>query len=432
MTHLFILFNALFFSIFNYFNINTTTKSHHMSLCMDVNQNTTTTALFTQSTEKQAIIPSVFETDPNKTYSMPGLGQTAKGALYMSWTEKDDSGLTAFCMAFSNDAGKSFGEKKIIATGYGIGNNRLMRAKILAKKNGDLVAVFMNNPNATAPAAGGRGSRGGQVSYSISKDGANTWSPAIGVDTDPSPNLMRGFFDATLLANDEIAVAYLKDVKNSTKHEERDLRIAITKNGVFQDEKLLDAVVCDCCNISLLVDDKGLLRVVYRDNNDNIRDFAQMISKDNGQTFSQPVIIQNDGWKINGCPHNGAVAAKFGSSALFSWYSGAETEKGIRLTTAEGKNLEVLTDASAKNQSLIAGTGTQAVLLWEQPAANQGKTQLYYKHIKGSKVSEAKAIEGTLAASNGTALVVGKQLLFAHELKQEGKKMSISVGSFSL
>lgn len=74
---------------------------------------------------------------------------------------------------------------------------------------------------------------------------------------------MRGFFDAVLMANDEVAVAYLKDVKNSTKHEERDLRLAIIKNGVFQDEKLIDPVVCDCCNISMLLDANGALNIYY-------------------------------------------------------------------------------------------------------------------------------------------------------------------------
>ncbi|MCU0338763.1 MAG: glycoside hydrolase [Spirosomaceae bacterium] len=194
----------------------------------------------------QGVLAQSFLQDNTKIYAMPLLNQTPKGDVLLSWTEKDTDGKTAFCMALSKDKGHTFSEKKIIATGYGIGNSRLMRARVLSKKDGSLVAVFMNNPNAGP----GRGGRGGQVAYCVSKDSGTTWTLPQPVDTDPTPNLMRGFFDATVLANDEVAVAYLKDVKGSTKHEERDLRIAITKNGVFEAEKLIDAVVCDCCNIS--------------------------------------------------------------------------------------------------------------------------------------------------------------------------------------
>lgn len=245
------------------------------------------------------------------------------------------------------------------------------------------------------------------------------------MDIDPDKG-MRGFFDAVVLPNDEIAVAYLKDVKNSTKHEERDLRLSITKNGEFQAEKLLDAVVCDCCSISLLVDANGVLNVYYRDNNDDIRDFSRMASADNGLSFSEPKNIVNDGWKIQGCPHAGAVSASNGKSALISWYSGAEKEQGIRLATQEGKKLWVLSDATAKNQSVLAADN-YSILLWEQNQAAGGKSQLVYRKINGEKMTETLSLDGTTNATNGTALAIGNQLVVAHELKQENKKNSIKV-----
>lgn len=369
--------------------------------------------------------PSLFTTDDSKAYTMPLLTLSPKNQVLMSWTEKDDAGLTSLCLSVSNDKGKTFSDKKIVASGYGIGNSRLMKAKILTKKNGTLVAVFMNNPNAVAPVPGQRGARGGEVSYSVSEDNGNTWSKIKAVDTDLDKG-MRGFFDAVLLPNDEVAVAYLKDVKNSTKHEERDLRISITKNGVFQAEKLLDAVVCDCCNISLLVDAKGDLNVYYRDNNDDIRDFARMTSTDNGQTFSKPSIVYNDGWKIQGCPHNGAYSAVNGKSAIVSWYSGADKNQGIRLVTQEGKKLTILTDASAKNQTVFGGDKF-SLMLWEQNQVNGDKSQLYYSKVSGEKLGETIGIEGTINATNGTALIVDNQLIIAHEVKQDSKKNTLKV-----
>ncbi len=370
---------------------------------------------------------SVFETDSTKAYAMPLLTQTPKGEILLSWTEKDEQGQVSFCLAFSKDKGKTFGDKKVIFSSKGIGNSRLMRAKVLAKKDGSLVAVFTNRPEAPAGApAGGR--RTSDLVYCVSKDAGTTWTSPQNVDSDPA-KAMRGFFDAIVLPNDEIAVVYLKDVANSTKHEERDLRLVLSKNGVFQPEKLIDPVVCDCCNINLLVDANGALHVYYRDNNDDIRDIAKITSTDNGATFSKPQIVHNDGWKINGCPHSGAISSTYGKGALIAWFSGAETETGIRLVTQEGKKLFVLDDASVKNPWIMAGS-KQAVMLWEQSQADS-KSQLVFRKINGDKVSETVAVDGTVNALNSTGLMLDNQLLLAHEVKRD-KKNSLKVTTVAL
>jgi hypothetical protein len=82
--------------------------------------------------------------DTTKAYSMPLLSQTPKGDVMLSWTEKNAEGVTAFCLAFSKDKGKTFSDKKVIFAGTGIANSRMMRAKVLTKKDGSLVAVFSN------------------------------------------------------------------------------------------------------------------------------------------------------------------------------------------------------------------------------------------------------------------------------------------------
>ncbi len=427
--------NILFFSMLTYFTSFNFggNYSAKMTICGDSHSENYMLISHKKTIDKlvnATASQSVFELDPTKAYSMPMLSKTTDNKVFMTWTEKDEAEKTHFCMAFSVDKGKTFSEKITIASGYGIGNNRLMKAKVLARKNGDLFAVFMNNPNATAPAGGGRGSRGGEVSFAVSKDNGKSWSNPQAVDNDPTKGLLRGFFDATLLANDEIAVAYLKDVKNSTKHEERDLRIAITKNGVFQDEKLIDPIVCDCCNISLLVDAAGALHVYYRDNNDDIRDFSKMTSADNGSSFSKPQNIHNDGWKIQGCPHNGAVSTASGNTALISWYSGADKEPGIKLATQEGKKLLVLTDPTAKNQNIIGGKSL-SIFLWEQNQA-EGASQLVYKKVNENGVSETIALDGTLNATNSTGLIIDNQLIVAHEVKQSNKKNTLKIATISL
>ncbi|CAH0994377.1 hypothetical protein EMA8858_00486 [Emticicia aquatica] len=372
-----------------------------------------------------------FENDSTKAYTMPLLTQTPKGDLMLSWTEKDEQGNTSFCVAFSSDKGKSFAEKKTIYSGKGISNSRMMRAKVLAKKDGSLVAVFSNRSDA-APSQSGRGSsRSADIVYCVSKDGGSTWTSPKSVDADPTQGIVRGFFDAALMANDEVAVAYLKDVANSKKFEERDLRLVITKNGVFQPERVIDPVVCDCCPISLLLDANGALNVYYRDNNDNIRDMAKMTSTDNAETFSKPQILHNDQWKINGCPHSGAISSTYGKSALIVWFSGAETESGLRLVTQEGKKLFVLSDVSAKNAYLLEAPKA-SVMLWEQNKGENNVSQIAFRKINNDKVSETNWVNGSSNGTNSSGLVIDNQLLIAYEVKQANKKNSIKISTVTL
>ena len=373
--------------------------------------------------------------DTTKAYSMPLLAQTRNGDAMLTWTEKNSDGVTSFCLAFSKDKGKTFSDKKVIFAGTGVGNSRMMRAKVLTKKDGSLVAIFSNrdaSPTAstsTMPSGGGK--RSSNIVYCVSKDNGSTWTTPISVDSDPKQGITRGFFDAVVLPNDEIAVAYLKDVANSTKHEERDLRMVITKNGTFQPEKVIDPVVCDCCPINMLIDGDGALNVVYRDNNDDIRDMAKMVSTDNALTFSKSQILHNDEWKINGCPHSGAVSSTSGKGALFAWFSGAEKESGIRLVNNEGKKLLVLNEATAKNAFLIDGSQNQ-VLLWEQNKPENKLTEIAFKKINKDKVSETIWVNGSANGINSTGLVIDNQLLVAYEVKQLNKRNSLKISTVKL
>ncbi len=376
--------------------------------------------------------------DSTKAYSMPLLAQTPKGEIMLSWTEKDPQGITSLCVAFSRDKGKTFSEKKVVFVGTGIANSRMMRAKVLTKKDGSLVAVFSNRGGLVAPpvqtqAANPQGGRGGSsnIVYCVSKDGGSTWTSPISVDSDPKQGITRGFFDAVVLPNDEIAVAYLKDVANSTKHEERDLRMVVTKNGAFQPERVIDPVVCDCCPISMMVDASGALDIVYRDNNDDIRDMSKIVSTDNAETFSKSQILYRDEWKINGCPHSGAVASTAGKGALFAWFSGAEKERGIRLVNNEGKKLLVLADPSAKNAFLADGSQHQ-VMLWEQNKPENNLTEIAFKKINKDKVSETIWVDGSSNGINSTGLVLDNQLLVAYEVKQANKRNSLKVSNVRL
>lgn len=405
--------------------------------------------------------PLVFD-DETRAYAVPTLTQSPKGEAVLSWTEKDPQGTVHFYFATSKDQGQNFSEKREIFAAPGIGSSRLMRPKLLFKKDGTMVAVFSKPGEATAPVAAkpaapahegehahaGHGAekpapaatpappsrpRDLQIVYALSKNGGQTWTAPQPVHADRTA-MVRGFFDAIVLANGEVAVTYLRDLEGQPHS--RDLRLVVSKGDAFGPEKVLEPFVCDCCNISLLVDAAGALHVYYRENKDNTRDIDHLTSTDNGATFSAPKPLYADQWKVNGCPHSGPTSSQFGKSTLIAWYSGTTVNSpGLRVVTQEGKRLFVIDDPSAKNAWLLPAPNAASVLLWEQ---NNGKspeapvTAIAYRSIGANAVSETRWIQDSDHATNATGLVVGDRVLVAYEVKRPSKLNAIKLTTIRL
>ncbi|GAB3639454.1 sialidase family protein [Spirosoma arcticum] len=407
--------------------------------------------------------------DTSRAYAVPTLTRTPSGDVALSWTEKDNDGIVYFYWAKSGDQGKTFGDKKLIHSAAGIGNSRLMRPKLLFRKDGSAVAVFAlrgpqtANPQTVATAAlappqeaahaghdahgaGHEGHKaeapkatrpgGGrptdlQIVYVVSTDQGNTWTQPTPVHADKTPNIVRGFFDATVLANGEIGVAYLNDIQG--KAHQRDLRFVTSTGGKFSDERILDPFVCDCCNISLLVDPAGALHLYYRENQDNIRDIAQMSSTDNGRTFSKPQILSKDNWQINGCPHSGPTSSAGGGSPLVAWFSGTQDSPGIRVVNEQGKRLFVLDDPTAKNAYLVPAPKS-SVLLWEQsqPSESGMSSVIAFRNINGAATPNTQFVKNAQNGTNASGLVLDRQLVVAYEVRKPNNKNSIEWATVSL
>ncbi|GAB3018123.1 sialidase family protein [Spirosoma pulveris] len=407
--------------------------------------------------------------DTTRAYAVPTLTKTPKGAVALSWTEKDADGIVHFYWAESADKGRTFGDKKLIFSSAGIGNSRLMRPKLLFKKDGTPVAVFaLRGPGSGVPqqaaqapqaepahtnheaAAAGHdhgtahqqvpskgAQRGGgrpsdlQIVYTYSNDQGKTWSQPLPVHADKTPNIVRGFFDATVLPNGEIGVAYLNDIEG--KQHQRDMRFVSSKGNQFSRERIIDPFVCDCCNISLLVDNSGTLNLYYRENQDNIRDIAKMSSTDNGATFTKSEILFKDNWQINGCPHSGPTSSVGAGTNLIAWFSGTQESPGIRVVNQQGKRLFVLDEPTAKNAYLVAAPKA-SVLLWEQNQTSEAgiNSVIAYKNIKADQNPATQLVKNAINGTNASGLVVDNQLLVAYEVKQPNNKNSVALAQIDL
>jgi hypothetical protein len=103
-------------------------------------------------------------------------------------------------------------------------------------------------------------------------------------------------------------------------HGEMTLRGAILDTkGNKTNEWELDGRVCDCCQTSVAVTDNGPV-VVYRDRSaDEIRDMS--LVRYVNDKWTEPKTIYADNWNIKGCPVNGPQISANGNNLAIAWFS---------------------------------------------------------------------------------------------------------------
>lgn len=93
----------------------------------------------------------------------------------------------------------------------------------------------------------------------------------------------------------------------------------IDSTGSVESDALIDARTCECCPTTAVRTGNEAL-VAYRDRSeDEIRNIR--LARFDGQTWSEPTLLHDDGWQIAGCPVNGPALAAEGDRVIAAWYT---------------------------------------------------------------------------------------------------------------
>jgi hypothetical protein len=92
---------------------------------------------------------------------------------------------------------------------------------------------------------------------------------------------------------------------------------------------MIDERICDCCQTDAAMTARGLI-VAYRDRSDaEIRDIH--VVRREGQSWTTPTPVHQDGWKIPGCPVNGPAIAARGDTVVVAWFTAPDDTARVRL-----------------------------------------------------------------------------------------------------
>jgi hypothetical protein len=257
-----------------------------------------------------------------------------------------------------------------------------------------------------------------------STDGGRTFAPPCLVNDDAAgPPSSHTFHDLAIGPDGSVYVSWIDARRldaqraNAPMHHHEagpagpDIRIARSLDGcTFDSSIIVDSTSCPCCRTALAVDARGTLYVAWRKVfSGNVRDIVVAVSHDKGQTFSQPVRVETDGWVLDGCPHVGPALAVDNRHQLHvAWYTGASERTGVwyrRLNPQLNPTSTAYPFAQAVPvaQVRLAWDGNQLWAAWEMPLQSQVRLQAVTQTATPDTLQALTFIgrHPTLAAVNG-------------------------------
>ncbi|GAB5560918.1 MAG: hypothetical protein SynsKO_25650 [Synoicihabitans sp.] len=258
---------------------------------------------------------------PSKSGSaFADLAYAQDGNVYASWIESGEADDHALRVARFDRETESWGKPTTIATGENWFLNAADTPQIATGLRGRVAAAwYVNNSD------GGYHAR-----ISTSTDYGANWTAGEVLTRESDKT---EFVELAPLLNGKWLAVWL-DARDRAASGNMQLRSR--EIGSEAPDQLVDDRVCDCCSITSLVLPNGRVLTAYRDRSaDEIRDIAyQTYNRGEWSPSAAPI---DDGWKIEGCPVNGASLGRRSGQVAAAWFTGANDTPQV--LTARSNNL---------------------------------------------------------------------------------------------
>jgi len=275
--------------------------------------------------------------------AFPHLAPGPNGAgVLLSWTQEVEEGVHEVRFATLGAGGWS--RVRTIARGDDFFVNWADFPSLIALPDGPLAAHWL------VRSAGGRFDY--DIHLALSNDGGERWSAPVTPHRSGIP-AEYGFVSLFPWEDGRLAVVWLDGRQigalqaavaagappgedEGLPPREMMLRQTLVGTAVLPgeppelgEEVVLDPRICECCQTSAAITDRGPV-VVYRGRSpDEVRDIH--IVRQLGGGWTTPAPVHRDGWRIPGCPVNGPAIDARGMAAVTAWFTGADDRPRVLL-----------------------------------------------------------------------------------------------------
>ena len=255
----------------------------------------------------------------------PFLAADDAGGVHMTWIERTSDSTHA--VRYARLDGSAWSAPSTVVERADLFVNWADFPAVIATPSGRLVVHWLQRS--------GTGRYAYDVRVAQSADRGMTWSAGEVLHSDRSPG-EHGFVALWVAPGDSVRAAWLDARHMSGGHGKPGSggamsvqSVALAGDGTRGTEQALDLRSCDCCQVAATIASSGPV-VAYRDRTeDEIRDIA-VVRQVNG-TWTQPMVVHNDGWEIAACPVNGPALASRGDTVAVAWFTGARDTARVRV-----------------------------------------------------------------------------------------------------
>ena len=271
----------------------------------------------------------------------------ATGAVYISWIVPATSATptTQVLLARSFDGGLTFGDP-VVASGDDpdvisyVGSSPIVRLG----PGGEVYVVYQEN-RAHPGISFGRD----VLRVARSTDGGATFGPAADVFAQMEGVEAGNFHDAIVAPEGAVYLAWLSYRQFMPENgfgADGVVEVRVTRSddggATFGTNVLVDDLSCDCCRTAFALGGDGTLYLAWRDREpqedggDPVRNTVVARSTDRGDTWSAPIPIHDDGWRVAFCPESGPEIAIDSTGRLrAAWFTGKEGGAGVYYAASE-------------------------------------------------------------------------------------------------
>lgn len=159
------------------------------------------------------------------------------------------------------------------------------------------------------------------LNLSTSSDKGRTWTVAAPRPHRDQTKTQHGFASLFNMPGGGFGVVWLDGRETVSKDGAMTLRSTLYGGEAKAGDSLVAPRVCDCCPTAAVTTADGVVVAFRNRTADEIRDLY--VTRFDGQSWSAPTAVHNDGWKINGCPVNGPSLSARGRDVAIAWFTAA-------------------------------------------------------------------------------------------------------------
>jgi hypothetical protein len=258
----------------------------------------------------------------------PRLSPTKNNGMLMSWYEKIDS--LNWAINWSEFSNGEWSKNQIISKGENYFLNWADFPSIYHFGGDTLAAHWLQKS--------GIGSYDYDIKVITSYDRGKNWTEPKSPHRDGVKG-EHGFVSFFNNFNDQLGLVWL-DGRNMEANPDGHgygamnlYQTTFNKSGKFNLETQLDNKVCECCPTSAIKTENVLI-LAYRDRSDKEIRNINIIRFANGQ-WSNPYPVNDDKWKITGCPVNGPILSNLGNKVAIAWYTAPNANPTVNVSFSE-------------------------------------------------------------------------------------------------